>query len=281
MGIDARILVRGVPQSLVSTEWLKETSWKLCQSIGAKEFFVRDGMPPEQYDAATKAWHEAFHAHRLYAEYEPLTKVSWGSPGYSEANAKSRALAERIREDIGAMPECLRLAIEPTNLRYRDEGEPPPGAVYHQDGDPIEATKGECLLQVNVYTRYYGEDYERGDILIICAIAEWLEINIPGCEVWYGGDSSGVLARPFPETRRRALRNHLYSAGGREYFNRGWMNTAPRKPPACGLCPDGRYCGSQFGSGRNDTYAAFHCAGCGKSIKTEDSGRTWTEHKDV
>ena len=56
-------------------------------------------------------------------------------------------------------------------------------------------------LQARVYR--WGFD-ERGDILTYCAVAEWLETHIPDAEVWYGGDSSSVLAAPFGETERRA-----------------------------------------------------------------------------
>jgi hypothetical protein len=225
MGIDAEILVRNVPRSTVTDEWLKATSWDLCRSIGADKFF------------------------------------------------------------ISADPKDTRLAIERTGTRYRDDESQEPGSVYTQDGEPILAEGDECLLEVNVWTRYYGEDYERGDILTLCAIAEWLEFNIEGCEVWYGGDSSGVLAKPFHARRRMELRRHLYSSHGRDYYNDRstfLMRDACDKPVACSLCPDGKYRGNRCGWGGsgNSVYAAFSCGGCGKVLETRDTGKSWAERKE-
>ena len=162
--------------------------------------------------------------------------------------------------------------------RYRDEESPPEGKEYLQDGDSVLANEGECLLEVNLSGRYYGVDYERGNIIVYCAVAEWLEQNIEGCEVWYGGDSSGVLARKFDAAERNRLKAHLYSKDGRDYFQEyGGMPTNNGKPPPCSLCPGGKYRGSQYGFGGNGSYAAFSCAGCGKSIETRDSCKTWQE----
>lgn len=169
-------------------------------------------------------------------------------------------------------------AITRTNDRYRYDDSPEPGTVYTQDGDDVPAVGDECLLQVHLWGRYYGKGYERGDILFYIAVAEWLEMNIPGCEVWYGGDSSGVCAVPFTQELRKELREHLYSTEGRAYFTSWGQRDEFGLPPACALCPDGKYCGERFGSGR--TFASFRCAGCGHSCETHDSGATWTEKKD-
>jgi hypothetical protein len=284
MGIDAEMLVRKVPRHIVTDEWLKALSWRLCQAIDPKKFFISDGLKPDEYEKANKAWHAAFDGHPLYARFHALGERSsgWPRPEGSEAD---REEAERLRlqilKEIGEAPKARRLAIEPTMSRYREDGDPEPGAEYHEDSDePIKAEGGECLLQLALWGRYYGPGYERGDILSYCAIAEWLEINIPGCEVWYGGDSSGVCAEPFHDLKRRELRKHLFSDHGRDYFNRSWMETTGVRPPSCSLCPGGKYCGSAFGSGMAGKYSAFHCGGCGKSVETRDGGDTWTEKKD-
>jgi hypothetical protein len=230
MGIDAEILVRKVKASVVTDVWLKELSWRLCESIGVEHFFVS------------------------------------ASPEYGD--------------------NAPRLAIDRTLNRYREENTPPPGSEYHEDSyTPVKAEPGECLLELSLSGRYYGPGYERGNILVYCAIAEWLEHNIPGCEVWYGGDSSGVLAEPFNEAKRVELRKHLYGEEGREYFRHSGMGKAPLLPPACALCPHGRYWGSQCMWGGhingkpNTTTAGFHCPGCGKSTETRDGGQTWQERK--
>lgn len=270
MGIDAEMLVRSVPTERVNDDWLTELSWRLCNSIGATHFMVSDGLRWDDYKQANDAWHAAFKAHPLYLFYKKV-----------EDNWKERnSICELIHKDIGPVPEQRRLAIDRTLTRYREDDDPPPGTLYHQDGYDILAAPGECLLELSLYGRYYGEDYERGDILTYCAIAEWLEVNIPGCAVLYGGDSSGVCAEPFTEARRRELRHHLYSEGGRDYFNHDGMRDRHLQPPACGLCPGGRYRGSQcmFGGGGNT--GGFHCRGCGKSVKTTDAGKTWEKWKD-
>lgn len=280
MGIDAEILLRlkgPKPTDRQIAEW----GDALCRSIGAKHFFICDGLPPEQYHPASEAWHKAFDAHPLYAEYEAARKRDDIFAGRQDNSW--RELHGRIIADIGKYPEERRRAIELTNYIYPidedREGIPveyrEPGRCWTQDGDPIFAKPGEWFLEVSLYTWYYGIGYERGDLLTLCAVAEWCEVNIPNCEVWYGGDSSGVLAEPWPDEKRRELRKHLYSDMGRAYFNySSRYGQTPMHPKPCGLCIDG---GSfeQFGSGGN--YIAVHCASCGKSFESRDHGASWQE----
>lgn len=285
MGVDARMLVRGVPRKLVTEEWLREMSWRLCAAIGAKHFFISDGVPRAQYQDAYRRWHDAFESHPRHADFAAAISGSsmFNDPNYE---AKRRAWTQArnaIVADIGEQPHERRLALDMTHGAENDDGEciSAPGETYWEDAEqPIRAAPGECLLSVSLYGRYYGPGYERGDILTYCAVAEWLEVNLPGrIEIWYGGDSSGICASRFDDAARRALRMHLYGEDGREYFRRGFGG-AQFRPQACGLCPGNRYHGTQFGTGRNGAYAAFHCEGCGKSVKTEDCGKTWSEHKD-
>lgn len=270
MGIDAEILVRNVPAATVTDDWLKEKSWQLVRAIGAGKFFINDGLPSPAYAVASKAWHEAFNTHPKYLE--------WKAAGERNEYDLRREIHDQIFADIGKPPQELRLAIDRTLTRYREDDDPAPGSVYRQDGDDVNAEPGECLLELSLSGRYYGEGYERGDILAYCAIAEWLEINIPGCSVWYGGDSSGVCAQPFHAERRLALRRHLYSERGRDYFNYGGWGGYAKAPPACGLCPGGKYRGQQYGSGGN--FSAFSCGGCGKNVCSRDGGKTWAEDKN-
>lgn len=286
MGIDARILVRNVPRAIVTDEWCKEKSWQLCQAIGASKFFISDGLPPAQYTVADKAWHAGFNAHPLYAEFAAIHDGNRNRGFMVAQPEQERARLEEIhrliRVDIGEAPQERRLAIEPT-YSYSDEDHEVlglPGSRYHQDGPTIEATTDECLLRVSLWTRYYGIDYERGDILTICAVAEWLEVNLAGCEVWYGGDSSGICAEPFTDSKRRDLRRHLYGTKGRDYFAAISDHEPFAKPPACGLCPGNRYRGRRYGFGRNNTWASFSCAGCGSNVESSDAGQTWTKKKD-
>lgn len=157
------------------------------------------------------------------------------------------------------------------------------GKVYEQDGPDIEAEPGETLLKVNLWSRYYGVGYERGDILTICGVAEWCEANIPGRAVWYGGDSSGVLAEPFPAPKRDALRAHFYSERGRDYFHGVsagvWGRNGAEGPPVsdCRLCPAGA-APQKFGGGGPGDWRLFDCSGCGRCF--EHRNCQWTTHRD-
>lgn len=152
----------------------------------------------------------------------------------------------------------------------------PDGKIYRQDGPAIIAEAGETLLEVSVSTRYYGEGYTRGDIITICAVAEWIEQNVPNCEVWYGGDSSGVCAEPFPDDVRRQHRKLLYSQEGSDYYKgRGPLATNDIPPfAACERCIPERK-PNRYGFGTD--YAAYECPGCGKREQTRDGGKTWNK----
>lgn len=169
-------------------------------------------------------------------------------------------------------------AIMLAGARWREPGDPMPGRVYEQDGEPITAGAGEALLEVHLWTRYYGPGYERGDILTICAVAEWCERHIDRAAVWYGGDSSGICAKPFGKKERVAMLDHFFSPKGREYFNyRSFM--LPRSgdltalPEPCKLCV--RKDGDFVRSGWGDHFAVMNCHGCGRAFETRDGGTTW------
>lgn len=183
----------------------------------------------------------------------------------------SFAIAESLGAERFFIDRKERQAISLTR-DYDEQGRD--GHIYYQDGPEVVSDK--TLLEVSVWTRYYGEGYERGDILFICAVAEWAEANIPDCEVWYGGDSSGVLLEPFPAARRQELRNLLYSAKGRDYFKHSWADSKSPRPDLsdCKLCIEDRL--NQYGIGANGSYAAYLCPGCGERFITRDGGQTWS-----
>lgn len=265
MGIDAEILLR-VKGDKPTEQRLTEWSWEICSAIGAEHFFISDGLPSAEYHARMKAWHAAFESHPAYSDFR---SKDW------EVRQATRA---KIVADIGELPPQRRRAIELTNSIYPIDDDasdiPPlyraPGRCSLEDGDNIYAEEGEWLLTVSLFTRYYGIGYERGDILTICAVAEWCEANIPNCEVWYGGDSSGMVAKPFPDAERVKLRKHLYSNGGRSYRYCG-AKTAINGPKPCSLCPgSARY--TECGWGRD--YQSVFCGGCGKTFETR-AGSPW------
>jgi hypothetical protein len=265
MGVDATVLLR-VPGDKPSDDQVARWADALCRSIGATNFFLSPGLPSAEYHPAHKAWHAAFMAHALYDE--------WNRAKPENKDATRAA----ILADIGKPPEQLRRALQFTNELYpldNDCDEAPieyraPGRCYL--GEPaIWAAPNEWLLEVSLWSRYYGAGYERGDILMICGVAEWCEQNIPGCEVWYGGDGRVEL---FDAARRADLRAHLYGPQGRNYFR----NREPGpKPSPCSLCIDGGEF-DRFGWGPN--YTAVHCGGCGKGFTSRDGGSTWTIERD-
>lgn len=178
---------------------------------------------------------------------------------------------------IDAKEKKPRFALR-LSQSYNAEGDDHPskdGREYHQDGDTIIAAEGEWFIEVSLWTRYYGPEYERGNWQVICATAEWLEQNIGG-EVWYGGDSSGVCATLFDEKARAEMRKHALSIHGRDYYN-GFERGPFKTPAPCSLCVKERGM-TRHGWGKD--YIAVSCGGCGKSFETRDDGKTWTEKKE-
>lgn len=49
------------------------------------------------------------------------------------------------------------------------------------------------LIHVDLAGRYYGPEYERGDLPIYLALRRWFRSRLPGCEVWYGTDDDMQL----------------------------------------------------------------------------------------
>lgn len=142
--------------------------------------------------------------------------------------------------------------------------------AYEQDGDTIEPEEGETLINVSLYGRYYGPEYERGcDISTYLHLAEWLETTIPGASVHYGGDSSGVCAEPFDRAAREQLKRHWFEHGHLPYHQYFTGNTkdgpdmlSGDRPfgewPECPLCEKPM---NRHGFGKD--YASFECYGCG------------------
>lgn len=128
---------------------------------------------------------------------------------------------------------------------------------YTQDGPDILPEPGETLVQVHLCTRYYGVDYERGNLVFLLAVARWLRHALAPCVVWYGGDSSGMLAEPLDAAREAALWAHFRGPRGRAYFDyslRGRVSA----PVRCKFCERDA---ARYGGGGGDD--VFVCNGCG------------------
>lgn len=141
---------------------------------------------------------------------------------------------------------------------------------YWQDGHTLQPKKGETFIRCGLWTRYYGPGYERGDCPFICAVAEFLEMSFPGGEVWYGGDSSGVLAKRID---RKFLLQHFYTNGHAPYID----YLARKGGVTCPRCkkPMNQH---GFGGAGND-WASWTCHGCGRQAVRENGKITVSDRR--
>lgn len=145
---------------------------------------------------------------------------------------------------------------------------------YAQDGPDVLPEPGEQFLECHLCTRYYGPGYERGDLAFIMGVAGWFLHRLPGCEVWYGGDSSGVLAVRLDAAGMTALWTHF---AGHRHQARGWEPDFATERQRCEFCDEGMRC---CGGGAHGQYVMFRCRGCGLEVETRDGGATWRERKE-
>lgn len=153
---------------------------------------------------------------------------------------------------------------------------------FTQDGDSIFPQEGEHLYEVHLWCRYYDDGYERGPLAQIMALVEWLEWRLPDdARIFYGGDSSGAVAREMDEEYRQELWDHFCEHGNKPYYGTPTRLHArlgleeEKDIPTCQLCkkPYVRYGGREGGP-----FASFLCDGCGHGIQTNNYGTTWTPH---
>lgn len=132
--------------------------------------------------------------------------------------------------------------------------------------DSYQAKAGYAqTIEVSQGWRYYGPGYERGPFEVIYMAAVWLEHNIPGADVFYGGDSDDKT-NPFGVEQRDQLLAHWLEHGHWPYRS------------GFGKCKGGYECehckkpmGNSGGSASVDYYT---CAGCGWDIvKDKNTGR--------
>jgi len=143
---------------------------------------------------------------------------------------------------------------------------------YEQDGPTIKPQDGEQFIEVHLWTRFWGDGYERGDILLAINVAEFLETQFPECEVWMGGDSSGINAELFDKVARAKAKKLFFKVGHAPYRENNSVGDF-----------GGRYCGfcqhqmNQYGFGGQGNYAGFICYGCGLKEETRDAGKSWQD----
>lgn len=134
--------------------------------------------------------------------------------------------------------------------------DPDTAACYDIALDPLVT-----VLDVPLGGRYYGPDYERGNLFEYVGAAELLERLFPGCEVLYGGDS-GVV-EPFDRVRRESFIEHFIAHQRRPYINGYGQQGPDHVCPTCGVTM------TRNGWGGND-YGHWFCDGCGWAITTRD-----------
>jgi hypothetical protein len=147
---------------------------------------------------------------------------------------------------------------------------------FEQDGPNFEIPHGKSLIGVDLAGRFYGKEYERGNISEHVAVAEWIEFNVPDAEVFYGGDSSGVLAEPFDKIHRERILEHFYEVGHRPYCG-GFTGFRNEPPAVCSRCHETM---NDVGGGGDMTF--FSCGGCDeKAITTKGKDRArWRGRKE-
>lgn len=134
-----------------------------------------------------------------------------------------------------------------------------------QDGGPdIVPEPGEQFIRVNLFTRYYGPGYERGDWPLIAGVARWLRYRIPDCSVWYGSDHS-CYEELTPELER-AIWDHFCKYGHAPYNERD--SPLAGTGPWCDFCV--RYMTRIHSKAHGD---GWMCCGCNLSVRSVGSGR--------
>jgi hypothetical protein len=127
-----------------------------------------------------------------------------------------------------------------------------------QDGPDFVIDKDKTILEIPLPGRYYGEGYERGNLLTYIYIAEFLEQLIPESIIYYGEDSSGVLFEQFDQKRRKELLEYYIKVNGRDPYVRGFDAREKSPTPICPVCDV-----NMFKNGWGNKYALFTCSGCG------------------
>lgn len=130
---------------------------------------------------------------------------------------------------------------------------------YEQDGPDLIPEKGTTFIRVPLSGRYYGEGYERGPLMIYIIMAEFLEKLFPSCEIFYGGDSSGICAEPFDKKNRDKLMQYYIDNNGRDKYNNYFSgNHGKYKCPNCDM--------PMNQNGWKGKLGYYTCSGCGWNV---------------
>lgn len=139
----------------------------------------------------------------------------------------------------------------------------------------LEMPDDACtVLTVHIASRYYGENYERGNLPLILNLARWFRSKLPGCTVFYGGDTTDYLS-PLTLAREDQLWAHFVEHQHFPYIDfdrRSLLGGDAIEGQFCSFCQEPML---RYGWGPN--YASYSCPGCGWKQETRDGGKTWAE----
>lgn len=149
----------------------------------------------------------------------------------------------------------------------------------------VPIIEGECYFDsdfdatglwfVSLYSRYYGEGYERGPGLELAGIVYFLASQPDVIEVRYGGDSSGTHGEVYDQKKALELFEKFCRDGQLPY--QAYFDTARDRKGE--TRPDCSYCElPMIRNGYGGSYAAFYCAGCGESLTLRDEEfKKWSD----
>lgn len=160
-------------------------------------------------------------------------------------------------------PQHALTIVKPYEDEYPDEGyysDYIGKVIYIPESEPIVADEDEQFVEVHIKSRYYGHDYERGNMMLIINVAEWLEYMLPVVEIWYGGDSSSFPLKPFNSMIRAGMKIYCFEVGN-EPYNAGF-NRFEKNIPNCDFCNHKR----MINYGGGGEFSLYECMGCGKRV---------------
>ncbi len=133
---------------------------------------------------------------------------------------------------------------------------------WEQDGPTLFPEDDEQFIRVHLWSRYYGEGYERGDWPFISNVRKWLLLKLPAAEIWYGGDSSGVEAKPLTDEMDEELWSLFAKAGHAwaGYFEE--ILDQSRDQNVKPICPMTELPLQQSLFSGDGHHSAYRCAGC-------------------
>ena len=143
----------------------------------------------------------------------------------------------------------------------------------------VDRTSDPLIYGVRLTTRYYGPEYERGDVVLILALRRWFAGR--GYKVYYGGDSTygypvegedldECIPPEFTAEEAEALWRHFSEFGHEPY---SWQRHDTIPSPTCNICKHEMSC--QMWGGPNKGRAGFECHGCGWYVETDDGGKSF------